>query len=71
MGAIQQELKAQVQLNNAKVDQCAKDQQLIAQQVKANGQALAQLTLRHMAVEDNSFSSSSESLLFEEEETNF
>ena len=46
IGVIQQELKTQMQENNKKVDKCAAEQQFIAQQVRANGQAVAQLTLQ-------------------------
>ena len=46
MGIVQQEMKTQIELNNAKVDKCSADQQSIAEQVRANGQAVAQLTLR-------------------------
>ena len=46
MGIVQQEMKTQIELNNAKVDKCSADQQFIAEQVRANGQAVAQLTLR-------------------------
>jgi len=45
IGVIQQELKTQMQENNKKVDKCSAEQQFIAQQVRANGQAVAQLTL--------------------------
>lgn len=68
MGITQQELKTQIQLNNTKVEQCSKDQKFIAQQVQANGQAVAQLTLRQFEEENRSVSTSSESLIEEEEQ---
>ena len=45
IGVIQLEPKTQMQENNKKVDKCAAEQQFVAQQVRANGQAVAQLTL--------------------------
>lgn len=46
MGIIQQEVKQQLANTTLKAEQCIADQRFIAQQVKANGQAVAQLTLR-------------------------
>lgn len=54
MGLIQQEVKQQLADTTRKVDQCTSDQRLIAQQVKANGQVVAQLTLRKFEMEDGS-----------------
>lgn len=71
IGAIQQELKTQLQANSSKVDQCSKDRQFIAQQGKANGQAVAQLTLRQFDEEAQSDSESSGSVLFDDEEPQF
>ena len=71
MGIVQQEMKTQIELNNAKVDKCSVDQQFIAQQVRANGQAVAQLTLRHFEEENRSISHSSSSLVHEDEEEHF
>jgi len=42
--------------NTLKVDQCTTDQQFIAQQIKANGQAVAQLTMRQSEHEASSIS---------------
>jgi hypothetical protein len=41
IGIIQQDLKNQLTANNQKIDGCTKEQQFIAQQVKANGQVVA------------------------------
>lgn len=71
MGITQQELKTQMELNKAKVDKCSKDQQFIAQQVQANGQVVAQLTLRQFEEEDRSNSLGSESLMYDEEGIEF
>jgi len=51
IGIIQQEVKQQLIDTNLKVAQCTADQQFIAQQVRANGQAVAQLTLRQFEKE--------------------
>ena len=64
IGIIQQDLKNQLTANNLMIDNCTKEQQFIAQQVKANGQAIAQLTLRQFEDEK---SDSSVSIVFEEE----
>lgn len=71
MGLTQQELKTQIQLNNAKVEQCSKDQKFIAQQVQANGHAVAQLTLRQFDEEDRFDSTGSGSLLEDEDDPDF
>ena len=44
IGIIQQEVKQQLADTNLKVAQCTADQQFIAQQMCANGQAVPQLT---------------------------
>ncbi|XP_066392625.1 protein argonaute PNH1-like [Miscanthus floridulus] len=67
----QQEMKTQIELNNAKVDKCSADQQFIAQQVRANGQAVAQLTLRQFEEEKSSASHGSSSLVYDDEEEHF
>jgi len=64
IGIIQQDLKNQLTANNLMIDNCTKEQQFIAQQVKANGQAVGQLTLRQFEDEK---SDSSVSIVFEEE----
>ena len=56
IGVIQQELKQHMTNNTLKVDQCTTDQQFIAQQIKANGQAVAQLTMRQSEHEASSIS---------------
>lgn len=59
MGLIQQEVKQQLADTTLKVKQCIADQRLIAQQVKANGLAVAQLTLRQFEHEAGSVSGES------------
>jgi len=68
ISVIQQELKTQMQENNKKVDKCAAEQQFIAQQVRANGQAVAQLTLQQFDKEPQEFTEGSVSAIFEDEE---
>lgn len=46
LSLIQQEVKKQLQETNQKVDQCTAEQHLIVQQVRANEQAVAQLTVK-------------------------
>jgi hypothetical protein len=70
MGITQQELKTEIKLSSSKVEQCCKEQKLIAQQVQANGQAVAQLILRQFEAEENiSDSTGSESLIEEDRGT--
>ena len=57
-----------MQENNKKVDKCAAKQQFIAQQVWANGQAVAQLTLQQFDKEPQEFSDGSVFAIFEDEE---
>lgn len=57
-GIIQQDLKTQMEANNRKVDTFAADQKYIADQVKAIGQAVAQLTLRQFEDEAHSIGDS-------------
>lgn len=59
MGITQQEVKRQLQDTNQKVAQCTADQRFIVEQVKANGQAVAQLTLRQFEQEDGNLSEGS------------
>jgi hypothetical protein len=56
MGIVQQEVKQQLTDTTRKVEQCTADQRFIAQQVQANGQAVAQLTLKQFEHEDGSVS---------------
>jgi hypothetical protein len=66
IGLIQQELRTQLQTNNHRVDNVASEQKFIAEQVKVNGLAVAQLTLHHFEDEARSASGSSGSIVFEE-----
>jgi len=64
---IQQDLKTQLEANNRKVDTFVAYQKYIAEQVQANGQAVAQLTLCQFEDEAHSVGDSSVSIVFEEE----
>lgn len=57
--------------SNQKVDKFAAQQEFISQQVKANGHAVAQLTLHQFDREYQLFSDGSASVVFEEEEDDF
>ncbi|WVZ98670.1 hypothetical protein U9M48_044077 [Paspalum notatum var. saurae] len=69
IGINQQQLRAQIDFNARTVDQYAQEQKLIAQQVKATGQAVAQLTMAQFD-NDNSSVNSSHSSLKQAEEVN-
>jgi len=45
----------------------AEQQNLMSQQIRANGQAIANLTLRHLVKEDQYLSDTSTSIVYEEE----
>jgi hypothetical protein len=64
MALIQQEIKKDLQATK-------EDQKLIAQQVQANGQAVASLSLRIMEKEAVSEHSDDMSIIFDEEENDF
>jgi hypothetical protein len=64
---IRQELRTQLQADNHRVENVASDQKFIAKQVKDNGLAVAQLTLRQFEDEARSTSGNSGSVVFEEE----
>jgi hypothetical protein len=68
MGLTQQEVKQQSADTTRKVEQCTSDQRLIAQQVKANGQAVAQLTIKQFEREEGS---SSEGSMIADDDTMF
>jgi hypothetical protein len=51
LSVVQQQLKSQLDIRGAAMDQYSQEQHMIAQQVKANGQAVAQLTLRQFQTE--------------------
>jgi len=46
IGEVQQQMKTQMDIRGQAMDNYTAEQQLIAQQVKANGVAVAQLTMR-------------------------
>lgn len=75
INTVQRQMKTQMDIRAAAMDQYSQEQHLIAQQVKANGQAVAQLTLRQfeseakydtMAKDDNEDNAS---LLFDDHES--
>jgi hypothetical protein len=51
IGEVQQQLKAQMDIRGAAMDNYSAEQHMIAQQVQANGSAVARLTMRHFATE--------------------
>jgi hypothetical protein len=71
IGEIQQDMKKQLNDNSAKVDNCTAEQKFIAQQVRANGQTMAQLTIRQFEEDDKYVSDAPESMIVEEEENPF
>jgi len=68
IGTVQQQMKAQMDIRGAAMDSYSEQQQLIAQQVKANGAAVAQLTLRTFAEEAKYDDTASASELSDEEQ---
>jgi len=46
IGVVQQQMKSQMDIRGAAMDQYSAEQHMIAQQVKANGAAVAQLTMQ-------------------------
>ena len=71
IGEIQQDMKKQLKETSTKVDNCTNEQKFIAQQVRANGEAVAQLTIGQFEAEDKSDSEGSYSVLFDEDENPF
>lgn len=71
IGEIQQDMKKQLKDTSTKVDKCTAEQNFIAQQVRANGQVVAQLTIRQFEAEDRSDSDGLDLVLFDEEENPF
>jgi len=67
IGVIQQELKVLMDISSSVVDKYSAEQQMIAQQVKANGQAMAQLTLQQFHRDAKYSDSESASIAYEEE----
>lgn len=68
IGAVQQQMKAQMDIRVAAMDTYMAEQHLIAQQVQANGAAVAQLTMRRFAEEDQLDDNTSVSIIFDEED---
>lgn len=71
MGITQTEMKNQIAANNAKVDQVEKNQAFMTKQIQANGQVVAQFTINQLRSEDDSSSSRSSSLMYDEEQSGF
>ena len=61
IGEVQQQMKTQMDIRGQAMDNYTAEQQLIAQQVKANGAAVAQLTMRQF---DNDGPFSDDSFFF-------
>lgn len=68
IGEVQQQLKTQMDIRGAAMDHYSAEQHMIAQQVKANGAAVAQLTMRQFDHEDRSDGDESVSMIFEEQD---
>lgn len=68
LGTVQQQMKQQMDIRGAAMDAYTAEQHLIAQQVKANGAAVAQLTMRQFDHEEPFADDSSTSLIFEEKQ---
>jgi hypothetical protein len=67
IGVIQQDLRTQLEANSQRVDNFTTDQKLIAEQVKSNGHAVTQLTLRQFEEDAHSVGTDFVSIIFEEE----
>ena len=67
IGEVQQQMKTQMDIRGQAMDNYTAEQHLIAQQVKANGAAVAQLMLRHFEHEGPFEDDSSVSIIFDEE----
>jgi len=65
IGELQQQMKAQMDIRGAAMDNYSAEQHMIAQQVKANGAAVAQLTMRQFDNEA-AYDDDGVSMLFEE-----
>lgn len=68
IGEVQQQMKTQMDIRGAAMDNYTAEQHLIAQQVKANGVAVAQLTMRQFDHEVPFADDSSVSIIFDEKE---
>ena len=68
IGEVQQQMKTQMDIRGQAMDNYTAEQHLIAQQVKANGAAVAQLTLRHFEHEGPFEDDSLVSIIFDEEQ---
>lgn len=72
MGVVQQQqLKTLLDIRGATMDQYSQEQHMIAQQVKANGQAVAQLTMHHFKYDDKGEDDSDSTSEVFEEDNNF
>lgn len=69
IGMVQQPMKPQMDIRGAAVDQYTAEQHMIAQQVKANGAAVAQLTMRQFDHEAHFDDDSAGSMVDEEPES--
>ena len=71
IGEVQQQMKQQMDIRGAAMDAYSAEQHLIAQQVKANGAVVAQLTMRQFDHEDQFEDHASESIIFDDEQPHF
>ena len=69
IGVVQQQMKSQMDIRGAAMDQYSAEQYIIAQQVKANGAVVAQLTMKQFEKEPKFDYDSSGSTVDEEDET--
>lgn len=68
IGEVQQQMKTQMDIRGQAMDNYSAEQHMITQQVKANGAAVAQLTMRQFDHEDAYADDDSVSIVFEEQE---
>jgi hypothetical protein len=68
IGEVQQQMKTQMDIGGQALDHYTAEQHLIAQQVKANGAAIAQLTMRQFDNDGPFEDDSSVSVIFYEKE---
>ena len=69
IGELQQQMKAQMDIRGAAMDNYSAEQHMIAQQVKANGAVVAQLTMRQFDNEAAYDDDDEVSMVFEEKES--
>lgn len=68
IGKVQQQMKTQMDIKGAAMDHYTTEQHMIAQQVKANGAAAAQLTMSQFDHDDHLEEDTLVSIIFDEQE---